>query len=160
MTEFSGRTARSDEYAYRLRYLDEDAWETVGVDTVRRALAEAYHDVGMALEFLHEAGGFARQPPCMRPSPFDPTSTETLAWRSHNGEGWLTGRKAAYGAGQRHSAPTGSVAPQPDPRERARRNAVDHRWPDQVGLCFTARAGAWRWTWRIRGWAGRAVPAA
>jgi hypothetical protein len=56
MNEVSGRTARSDEYAYRRRCLDEDAWETVGVDTVRRALAEAYHDVGMALEFLHEAG--------------------------------------------------------------------------------------------------------
>ena len=56
MNEVSGRTARSDEHAYRRRYLGEDAWETVGVDTVRRALGEAYHDVSLALEFLHEAG--------------------------------------------------------------------------------------------------------
>ena len=56
MTEVRGRTARGDDYAYRHRYLDEDVWETVGVDTVLRTLGEAYRDVGMALEFLHEAG--------------------------------------------------------------------------------------------------------
>ena len=64
MTEVRGRTARRDEYAYRRRYLDEDAWETVGVDTVLRALGEAYRDVGMALEFLHEAG-WIRTPAAM-----------------------------------------------------------------------------------------------
>ena len=43
-------------YAYRSCYLDEDAWEEVDAATVRRALAEAYRDVSLALDFLHEAG--------------------------------------------------------------------------------------------------------
>ena len=43
-------------YAYRRRYLDEEAWEPVEVATVRRALGDAYRDVSLALDFLHEAG--------------------------------------------------------------------------------------------------------
>ena len=38
------------------RYLDDDASEPMGLDTVRRALADAYYDVPLALDFLHEAG--------------------------------------------------------------------------------------------------------
>ena len=52
-----GRDAdRSGGYRYRRCYLDEDVWEEVDTTQVRRALGEAYHDVGMALDFLHEAG--------------------------------------------------------------------------------------------------------
>ena len=43
-------------YAYRRCYLDEDVWEEVDAATVRRALGEAYRDVSLALDFLHEAG--------------------------------------------------------------------------------------------------------
>ena len=43
-------------YAYRRRYLDEDAWEPVDVATVRRALGDEYRDMSLALDFLHEAG--------------------------------------------------------------------------------------------------------
>ena len=57
-------TAAATEYAYWRRYLDEDTWEPVGVDTVRRALADVYHDVSLALDFLHEAGGI-RTPAAM-----------------------------------------------------------------------------------------------
>ena len=49
-------TAASGGYIYRRRYLDEAAWEPVGVDTVRRALSDVYHDVPLALDFLREAG--------------------------------------------------------------------------------------------------------
>ena len=56
MNEDDREIARSNDYAYRRRYLDEDTWEPVGVDTVRRALAEVYQDVSVALDFLHEAG--------------------------------------------------------------------------------------------------------
>ena len=76
------------------------------MDTVRRALAEAYHDVSLALEFLHEVGRIRTPAAMYEASPFDPTSTERLAWRLHNGERRLTGRKATYDDGQRHSAPT------------------------------------------------------
>jgi hypothetical protein len=55
MNEDGSWTARSDEYTYWRRYLDEDAWETVGVDTARWALADVYHDMPLALDFLHEA---------------------------------------------------------------------------------------------------------
>ena len=47
---------RSEGYAYRRCYLDEDAWEEVDAATVRRALGEAYRDVSLALDFLHGAG--------------------------------------------------------------------------------------------------------
>ena len=56
MNEDGSWTARSDEYTYWRRYLDEDVWETVGVDTARWALADVYHDMPLALDFLHEAG--------------------------------------------------------------------------------------------------------
>ena len=56
MDENDRGAARSDQYTYRRRYLDEDASEPVGLDTVRRALADAYYDVPLALDFLHEAG--------------------------------------------------------------------------------------------------------
>ena len=38
MGEDGRGTARSDEYTYWRRYLDEDAWKPMGVDMVRRAL--------------------------------------------------------------------------------------------------------------------------
>ena len=47
---------RGDGYTYWLRYLDEDAWELVGVDTVWQGLTDVYRDVSLALYFLHEAG--------------------------------------------------------------------------------------------------------
>ena len=47
---------RGDGYTYWLRYLDEDAWELVGVDTVWHGLTDVYRDVSLALYFLHEAG--------------------------------------------------------------------------------------------------------
>ena len=56
MGEDGPGTARSDEYTYWRRYLDEDAWKSVGVDMVRRALADVYHDVPLALDFLYKAG--------------------------------------------------------------------------------------------------------
>ena len=49
-------TAASGGYIYRRRYLDEVARELVGVETVRRALSDVYHDVPLALHFLREAG--------------------------------------------------------------------------------------------------------
>ncbi len=50
-----GDVDRGNEHTYRRRYLDEDDWEEVDAAEVRRALGEAYYDVGMALEFLHKA---------------------------------------------------------------------------------------------------------
>ncbi len=47
---------RSEGYAYRRCYLDEDVWEEVDAATVRRSLGEAYRDVSLALDFLHGAG--------------------------------------------------------------------------------------------------------
>ena len=64
MNEGGHETARSGGYIYRRRYLDEDAWEPVGVDTVRRALSDVYHDVRLALDFLREAGSI-RTPAAM-----------------------------------------------------------------------------------------------
>ena len=54
--EGSRRKTHGGIYAYRRRYLDEDAWEPVSVDTVRRALSDVYDDVPLALDFLREAG--------------------------------------------------------------------------------------------------------
>ncbi len=56
MSEDRRRTVCSNGYAHWRRYLDEDAWETMGADTVRWALSDVYHDVALALDFLHEAG--------------------------------------------------------------------------------------------------------
>ena len=56
MDENDRGAARSDQYTYWRRYLDDDASEPMGLDTVRRALADAYYDVPLALDFLHEAG--------------------------------------------------------------------------------------------------------
>ena len=56
MNEYGRERARREEYSYRRRYLDEEIWEPVDVATVRRALGEAYRDVSLALDFLHEAG--------------------------------------------------------------------------------------------------------
>ena len=56
MNEDGSGTTRSDEYTYWRRYLDEEVWEPVGMDMVRWALADVYHDVPLALNFLHEAG--------------------------------------------------------------------------------------------------------
>ena len=47
---------RGAGYTYWRRYLDEDAWELVGVDTVWQGLTDVYRDVSLALYFLHEAG--------------------------------------------------------------------------------------------------------
>ena len=53
-------------YAYRRRYLDEEAWEPVDAAMVRWALGDAYRDASLALDFLHEAGVSARRPPFTR----------------------------------------------------------------------------------------------
>ena len=50
------RTDWDDGYAYRRRCLDETVWEPVDVSTVRQVLGDAYRDVSLALDFLHEAG--------------------------------------------------------------------------------------------------------
>ena len=49
-------TASSGRYIYRRRYLVEVAWGAVGVDMVRRALSDVYHNVPLALDFLSETG--------------------------------------------------------------------------------------------------------
>ena len=57
MNEDAYEVARNGRYIYRRRYFDEEAWEPVGVDTVRRhALAEVHRDVLRAPVFLYEAG--------------------------------------------------------------------------------------------------------
>lgn len=56
MNEDVSGVARTDRYVYRRRYLDEEVWELVSVDTVRRALADVYRDVPTALDFLRETG--------------------------------------------------------------------------------------------------------
>ena len=68
MNEVGGIARSRDGYAYRRRCLhddaweDNDAWEPVGVDTVRRALTDVYHDVPPALGFLRRATFAFRRP--------------------------------------------------------------------------------------------------
>ena len=69
-------------YAYRRRYLDEEAWEPVDAAMVRWALGDAYRDASLALDFLHEAGVSARRPPFTRRDTSDSPSVERRAWRS------------------------------------------------------------------------------
>ena len=68
MNEVGGNARSRDGYAYRRRCWDDDAWENndawgpVGVDTVRRALTDVYHDVSPALGFLRVATLAFRRP--------------------------------------------------------------------------------------------------